>query len=241
MIKLYQFPISHYCEKVRWALAHKGIEYETVNLLPGLHIKQTKKIGKYSSVPLLVDGDRIIQNSADILTYLDELHPEKSLTPKDETIKSQALDWEQYVDSELGPHVRCVCYHVLLDYPEVVIPFFTHKGPWYGKLFMKFGFKKLQSKMRYFMKINEQTAQESYEKMKQVINKIDQHLQNNKFLAGNEFSRADLAAASLLAPLCQPEGYGLDWPEKTPQKLLDISEEFNQQLKWVHAIYARYR
>ena len=111
----------------------------------------------------------------------------------------------------------------------------------YGKLFMKFGFKKLQSKMRYFMKINEQTAQESYAKMKLVINKIDQHLQNHKFLVGNEFTRADIAAASLLAPLCQPKGYGLDWPEKTPQKLLDISEEFEQQLKWVHEIYKKYR
>jgi LysM repeat protein len=38
-----------------------------------------------------------------------------------------------------------------------------------------------------------------------VINKIDDHLQSNAYLAGEEFSRADLAAASLLAPLCQPE------------------------------------
>jgi glutathione S-transferase len=241
MIKLYQFPISHYCEKVRWALDYKDIKYTKVNLLPGLHIKQTKKIGKYSSVPLLVDGENVLQNSADILTYLDETYPQNSLTPKDESIKAQALEWEQYVDSELGAHVRCVCYHVLLDHPEIVVPFFIHEGPWYGRLFMKFGFKKLQSKMRYFMKINQQTAQQSYEKMKQAIHKIAERLETHDFLAGDQFSRADLAAASLLAPLCQPKGYGLVWPENTPKELQDIADEFKQQLEWVHRVYDKYR
>ena len=34
---LYQFPISHYCEKVRWAMDYKKLEYKAKNLLPGLH------------------------------------------------------------------------------------------------------------------------------------------------------------------------------------------------------------
>jgi glutathione S-transferase len=241
MIKLYQFPISHYCEKIRWALEYKEIEHKIVNLLPGLHIKHTTKMAKHSSVPVLVDGDRTIQNSSEIITYLDEKFPEKNLTPSDVQTKKQALDWETYVDNELGGPVRCVCYHVLLDHPEIVIPFFTHDGPWYGNLFMKFGFKKLQSKMRYFMKINEQTAQESLQKMEVAIDKIYQHLQNNSFLAGEEFSRADLAAASLLAPLCQPHGYGLDWPDKTPQRLQTISDQVEDKIAWVHDVYSRYR
>ena len=169
MIKLYQFPISHYCEKVRWTLDYKGIDYEKVNLLPGLHIKHTKNIAKYSSVPVLIDGEHTIQNSFDIISHLEESYPQKSLTPKDEELKKQALEWEHYVDNELGAHVRCVCYNVLLDHPEIVIPFFAHEGPWYGKLFLKFGFKKLHTKMRYLMKINDETAQESYKKMELVI------------------------------------------------------------------------
>jgi len=241
MIKLYQFPISHYCEKVRWALDYKHIEHQLVNLLPGLHIKKTMKLAQHSSVPVLVDGDKIIQNSSDIITYLDEQYPQNKLTPVDEETKKQALEWENYVDAELGPHVRCVCYHVLLDYPEVVIPFFTHNGPWYGKILIKFGFKKLQKKMRYFMKINTESAKESHHKMEQAINKIDQHLQNNNYLAGDQFSRADLAAAALLAPLCQPEGYGLDWPESSPKAMQELTDEFKDRLKWVHTLYNIHR
>src|SRR5690606_11485280 len=34
---VYQFPISHYCEKTRWQLDHKGMPYQIRNLLPGAH------------------------------------------------------------------------------------------------------------------------------------------------------------------------------------------------------------
>ena len=73
---LYQFPISHYCEKVRWAMDHKGLEYKLKNLLPGLHLKTTRKMAKKSSVPILVDTNKQglpeqIQNSHIILNYLD--------------------------------------------------------------------------------------------------------------------------------------------------------------------------
>ncbi len=172
MIKLYQFPISHYCEKVRWALDYKGLDYQIVNLLPGLHIKTTKKLAKYSSVPVLTDGDVVLQDSSKVITYLDETYPDKSLTPKDEIIRLEALKWEKYVDAELGVQVRVCCYHILLEHPKIVIPFFAHNGPWYGSLMMKLGFSKLKVKMRQMMKINEESFVQSKAKMSDAIDKI---------------------------------------------------------------------
>jgi glutathione S-transferase len=34
---LYQFPLSHYCEKARWLLDHKELDYVAHNLIPGFH------------------------------------------------------------------------------------------------------------------------------------------------------------------------------------------------------------
>jgi len=241
MITLYQFPISHYCEKIRWALDYKGLEHKTINLLPGLHIKTTTKLAKHSSVPVLTDSEVVLQNSSKIITYLDETYPEKSLTPADEIIQLEALEWEKFVDAEIGVHVRVCCYHILLEHPETVIPFFAHKGPWYGSLLMKLGFSKLKVKMRKMMNINAASFAESKTILNTAVDKIYQHLQNNDFLAGSTFSRADLAAASLLAPLVMPDGYGLNWPKKIPADLQALMDEFKDRTVWVDEIYKKYR
>ena len=241
MITLYQFPISHYCEKVRWALDYKKINHKTVNLLPGLHVMKTKKLAARSSVPILVDDDKVIQGSGEIISYLDKDHPENSLTPVDEQLKANALKWEKYVDKEIGIHVRRCCYHILLEHPDIVINFFAHQGPWYGKPLLRFMFPKLKTKMRDLMDINEETAEASKVALSIAIDKIYNHLQEHSFLAGNQFSRADLAAASLLAPLRMSEKYGLNWPDKVPAQLEALSEQFNEKTLWVDELYKNYR
>jgi glutathione S-transferase len=241
MITLYQFPISHYCEKVRWALDYKQLEYKIKNLLPGLHISKAKKLAPDTSVPILVLGDKVVQGSDHIISYLDEFFPERSLTPVTGPLREEALEWEQYVDREVGIHVRRCCYHILLEHPGIVIPFFTQNGPWYGSLYIKHVFPKLNRTMRKFMKINEESAQSSKQKLGVAIDKIYSRLQHNPFLVGDRFTRADLAAASLLAPLCRPKKYGLIWPDQLPRQYLSLEEEFRPEINWVDEIYDNFR
>jgi len=66
VIKLYQFPSSHFCEKVRWALEYKRVAYRPVNLLPGFHLKPMRKLAPKSCVPVLVDEETIVQESSAI-------------------------------------------------------------------------------------------------------------------------------------------------------------------------------
>jgi len=102
MLILYQFPISHFCEKIRWALDHKRLEYQISNLLPGPHVSKTKKLAPKSSVPILVHDKIIIQNSSDIITYLDNTFQQHPLTPDQEDEKNEALNWEKYLDKKLA-------------------------------------------------------------------------------------------------------------------------------------------
>jgi glutathione S-transferase len=240
MATLYQFPISHYCEKARWALDYKNIDYKVVNLLPGLHVYKTRKIASHSFVPILKCGGEVIQGSDKIITFLDEAYPERSLTPAGED-GEVSLKWERYVDQELGPHVRRCCYQVLLEYPDIVIDFFSHQGPFYGKLLLKLMFPKLKKAIRESMDINEKTAGESKRRIEVAVNKLYDHLRDHAYLAGSQFSRADLAAASLIAPLRMPEKYGLIWPEKVPAQLTELMERFSRKTDWVDALYAKYR
>lgn len=91
MITLYQFLISHYCEKVRWALEYKNIEYKKVNLLPGLHAKKAIKLTSNSSLPILVHDKTVMNESSKIISYLDQAFPNNSLTPSDQNLKQEAM------------------------------------------------------------------------------------------------------------------------------------------------------
>jgi len=241
MITLYQFPISHYCEKARWALDYKKIQYDIKNLLPGLHMSKARQLASDTSVPILVLDKSVIQGSDNIISHLDKSFAARGLTPQADQLKQQALEWERYVDHEIGDHVRRCCYHILLEYPEIVIPFFAHNGPWYGKIYLRVVFPKLEKTMRKYMNINEDSARQSRETMGIAIDKIHSHLEDNAFLVGDRFSRADLSAASLLAPLCRPEKYGLKWPDRLPAQYEDLVSEFQPKLNWVHRLYQSFR
>ena len=241
MVTLYQFPISHFCEKIRWALDFKNIDYKTINMIPGLHINQTKKMGIKSSVPILKHNDQFIQGSIEIIDYLDATFPEKSLTPKDEILKKEAAHWENYLGNEVGVPVRLCIYYILLDHPKIVKPFFAHNGPWYGNLFLSFAYSKLASKMRYFMKINSETVIESKQQLSKAVGRLDEHYKDNQYLVGDQFSRADLSAASLLAPLSMQSKYGLDWPNKIPNELSNLMSKFESRTGWINRFYGNYR
>lgn len=241
MLTLYQFPISHYCEKVRWALAYKKLEYRTVNLLPGLHMARVTKLTGSSSVPALIHDGKVIKNSSDIIDYLDEHFPESPLTPADQALRQEAIEWEKFADEQIGMMVRAVCYHVLLDHPAMLMPLFTAGGPWYGRFVMPVIYSKLSNTMRSKMKLNQRTSQIALKQLGRAIDKLDAHLQNKEFLVGDRFTRADLAVASLLAPLCKAEKYGVDWPQKFPESLEKISEGFAGKTAWAKRWYADYR
>jgi len=241
MTTLYQFPISHFCEKARWALDYKNIPYKTKNLLPGLHIKQIMSMAKTSEVPVLKHENNVIQKSNKIIDYLDQQFPDNCLTPEGEGNRRKVKEWEAFADKEVGPNLRTYFYHTLLEFPELLIPIFTYKGPWYGKILMKFFFPILRKKMIKLMRINDATADEAKQRLKHAIDKINLHLTEHKYLVGDQFSRADLAVASLLAPLVQPEKYGLPWPSPLPPALQTTIDEWSSELEWVRLLYNEYR
>ncbi|VAW58481.1 hypothetical protein MNBD_GAMMA08-2297 [hydrothermal vent metagenome] len=241
MIKLYQFPISHFCEKVRWALAYKKLSYKMCNLLPGPHAKKAMSLAKTSEVPILQHDKNVIQCSSNIIDYLDATFPNNKLTPINEMQQLECAEWEKFADKEIGQSVQIFFYHTLLKHPDILIPIFAYQGPWYGKWLMKIVFPTLTKKMRGIMRINEKSAERAKLKLKNAIDKINNRLLDHSYLVGNSFSRADLAVASLLAPLVQADKYGMPWPSPLPEPLQATVDGWQADLLWVKKMYAEYR
>ncbi|SFL85235.1 glutathione S-transferase family protein [Marinobacter zhejiangensis] len=242
-IKLYQFAISHYCEKIRWALDFKGLNYETISLLPGSHIKQIKSLTGKTSVPVLVHDDRVIQNSADIIDYLDKTFADRPLTPLDPQTRQLAREWERRLDTVAGPAIRCYCYHYLLQRPKQVVPMLAAQTPFYNRYLLRLGFSRIEEIMRNWMKINERTAQKAQQSMEDILAELAAAYQRSEFLVGNTFTRADLTAAALFAPLFQPEAYPVPWPSENrlPKPMQQWLESNQGQLAPLADLYTRYR
>ncbi|NUZ05054.1 maleylacetoacetate isomerase [Piscinibacter koreensis] len=98
-MELYSYFRSSASYRVRIALALKGLEvdYHAVHLLKK---EQTSPdyaaIAPAQLVPLLKDGDALLSQSLAIIEYLDEVHPEPPLLPRDPLgrarVRALALD-----------------------------------------------------------------------------------------------------------------------------------------------------
>ncbi|MCR8914659.1 glutathione S-transferase family protein [Marinobacter panjinensis] len=243
-IRLYQFAISHYCEKVRWALDYKGLSYEAISLLPGQHVKTIRKLtGKDSSVPVLDHDGHRVQGSKEIIDYLDETFPENPLTPADPQAREEALAWEQRLDEEAGPAVRCYSYHHFLQRPKVVVPLLAAGTPFYNRILLKLAFSRVDEIMRKWMKINEKTAEQSRKTMEAYLTELAEAYQKKPYLAGDSFSRADLTAAALFAPMFQPEQYPVPWPKpaKIPKDIKVWLDQWQPQIQPLETVYAANR
>ena len=239
-IILYQFPISHFCEKIRWTLDYKNIPHVKQTLLPGLHSKKMKQLTGQYSVPVIKHHDKCIHDSSKIISYLEEHFPEQPLDPANQENLQEALSWENFADNNIGPQVRVLLYHHLLQEPQIVGKFFTKDGPFYGPLFVKMAFPKLVKVMRKHMKINLETSIQAKEHIDKSLDKVVAALDGKDYLVGESFSRADLGVAALLAPLIMPPAYGLKKPD-LPQELNIILESFEPKLMWLHKMYEQHR
>ncbi len=72
-LKLYQFERCPYCTKVRGVLGEKGLEYEKIEVpLDREERTELLDISGQIMVPVLVDGERVINDSGVIIDYLNE-------------------------------------------------------------------------------------------------------------------------------------------------------------------------
>ena len=72
MLRLVTIPISHYCEKARWALERAGIPYREERHVQGIHRIASRRAGGAGTVPVLVTPDGPLGESDEILAWIDE-------------------------------------------------------------------------------------------------------------------------------------------------------------------------
>jgi glutathione S-transferase len=238
MLRLYTFQISHYAEKARWALDHKRIPYEERRLLPGPHMAITRRLGRKTSVPLLVDGRGVVQGSKEIIDFVDERWPDRSLTPESGDDRARSLELEVWLDRELGETLRRVFYFHSLKQPDVVVDLFTQNGPSWGRMCYRVAFGFVAGRIRAMYKVTAETAAKDRERLAQAIARVDELLAGKSHLVGERFTRADLTVAALLAPMFRPAEHSTRWPAESlaPPEIRDVQAQFGKTRTREHVL-----
>jgi glutathione S-transferase len=199
---LITIPISHYCEKVRWALDHLGVPYVEHPHMPPFHRSATKKHGG-GAVPVLLTEAGPIPDSDAVLRFLDRHHPGK-LYPLDGAARAKATELETLFNDVLGVHTRKWAYAYILTRQHLRAPW-TQGVPFWERWLFPLVFSKLEGRVRTMMKITPTTAAESYAQVIKVFDEVDHTLADGRrYLLGDRFSAADMTFAALAAPILMP-------------------------------------
>src|SRR5689334_11414479 len=114
MNRLITIPISHYCEKARWALEIAKIQYVEEAHLQGFHFRHVLKAGGSDSAPVLVTPEGPLNDSTKILKWVDsKLEDGHKFYPSEG--RQEIEEIEEYLDEGFGVAGRLWMYTFMLD------------------------------------------------------------------------------------------------------------------------------
>lgn len=235
-VLLLTLPPSHFCERARWALDHRAFDYEEERLAPGSHILRVRRLGaSTTSLPLLLFADgSICQGSDRILDWTEMLGGDAEI--------------ERRFEQRTAPLIRRCLYAGLLSDPksgirDVLLRVSSRRQSAIGRLTWPLMRQLMVSGMNARLDV-----------LPDLITRVDRELdwfdqvlhERGDYLSEYDFGRADLTAASLLAPIAELQtepirsiSEGISWPASLAPTLKRWSDR--PAVRWVQRTYAIHR
>ena len=228
--RLITIPISHYCEKARWALDRAGIRYAEERHLQAIHVWKARSAGGGRTVPVLVTESAILRDSSAILEWADwRTAPTDRLYP--DAVAAEVRDLEDWLDEGLGPDGRLWMYQRTLPVVDTMAPYNLAGTPaWEHHAFRVAG-RALDPIIRRYLGVDEAAAGRALAAIDRTFDAIAERLSDGRpFLTGERFTAADLTFAALSAPVIVPEHYGSPLPP-----LAVLPEEMTREVRRLRA------
>jgi glutathione S-transferase len=213
-IQLYTHPMSPCSQKVRIVLAEKNISWEKIdidltskaNLTP-----EYLKLNPTGVVPTLVeDGNSIIESSI-ISEYLEDRYPQPRLRPTDPYQVTQMRLWMKHIDNKLHPSCGALQWPLLMMDKLKAL-----SNAERDELMAKIPEKPRRDRQIRLLKhgYDAPDVVDGVAVYEKTISDLNDILEHQAWIAGNEFSLADAA----MAPYFQtPYQFGWsEWYESRP-------------------------
>jgi glutathione S-transferase len=227
---LITIPISHFCEKARWALDRAGISYQERAHLQIFHWVAVRRAGGGKTAPVFVHRGRVFADSAAIIEAADaEAATDKRLFPDDVAIADEARALQSDFDTRLGPHGRRWMYNGLRGRRDIALAYACTGVPAWQRRALPVVYPVAARTIDRFLDVTPATAAQSEVIVRSMFDQVAERLNDGRpYLCGERFTAADLTFAALSAPLLMPPEYGvpLPQPEELPATMGGAVREF---------------
>jgi glutathione S-transferase len=257
-VRLITIPVSHYCEKVRWALIRSQIPFVEKRHMPPFHRFATRQVGRKTelvieaerhlspinrfvsrfvggqSVPVLITETDILTSSTEILKYIDSISSDRSkLYPTDSENRQQVENLVETFDSLLAPAVRQWFYFYTFNQAQLIQPLWCQGVPWLERIFFPIVFRWMRSNVFQMYTINIESTIAAHESICKIFEMVESLLADGQiYLVGNRFSAADLTFATLAAAVVLPVGYGVKLPELSQLPSPMVAPSISRNIRW---------
>src|SRR6266850_748038 len=200
MLELYHGEPSANSMKPMLLLKEKGIDFVSHYLDLGKfdqHKPEFVKVNANGQVPVLVHDGAIITESTVINEYLEDVFPEPPLRPKDAVARARMRIWSKFVDEYFCPALS------ILGWQAIIPGFVKDLTPeQLEEKISKIPLKEQQDKWRTAAKsFSTEVLTESRRKVRTSIDKMEAALQASRWLAGENYSLADINTYSMVAAM----------------------------------------
>jgi glutathione S-transferase len=237
---LVTIPISHFCEKARWALDRAGIAYEERPHVQILHRFAARRAGGGTTVPVLVRSGKALTDSQQILDYADSRAPaDRRLFPLDAARAEEIRAFERDLDEAFGPDGRLWMYHRLRGQRDIATRYATTGVPgWERRAFPLF-YPVMSRFIDRFLSVTDERAEEAERAVRATFDAVAGRLADGRpYLMGDHFTAADLTFSALAAPMLVPPEYGvpLPQPDELPGDMAAVVRELREHPAGRHAL-----
>jgi glutathione S-transferase len=241
--RLLHFRVSHYNEKVRWALDHKRWPHVREAMVPAFHRLRARALTGQNLLPVLVIDGVALAGSNRILAELERLRPDPPLYPHDPAERARALSIEAFFDEEVAPDLRRLFWSTYLGHPAECARMATDgfsaatRGVW------RAAFPLLRPLLRRNMGIDAERLQTARARLAGYFERLESEIGPSGYLVGNRFGLADLTAAAVMTAIIRPPEFSYPLPEPWPAELIELRASIARRpgFEWVLDIYRRHR
>jgi glutathione S-transferase len=214
-LRLVTIPISHYCEKARWALDRAGLDYREERHVQGIHRLAARRAGGGTTVPVLVTQQGSIGESHEILLWVDaHVASERRLFPAEHAMRAEVEALCRRLDDGLGPSGRRLIYVHMFRQRKLVFAFNDQGVPRWEDRALRSGWPFLRRFVGRALGIVPGIEARDEAAVFHELDHVAELLSDGRpYLCGDRFGAADLTFAALSAPVIVPPEYGIPLPQ----------------------------